>query len=245
MNGHDRIEELLAARALDGLDPADEDALERELGTHGPACADCHRLRLEFDEVAGRMAFALPPSPVRAGVEDEILARARIDGRPDPDEGTARVRALERPRAAREEDRPGTWLRTAVALAAAFALFAGGWIAGSALREDSPIDLRSARVVDFDAQAGTLSMAYEPGKPGVLILGSDLPSPGVDKVYGLWMIEDDTPTSGGCLVPGPDGSIAELVDAEMASTEVMAVTVEPSSCPAAPTTDPIATASLL
>ncbi len=115
---------------------------------------------------------------------------------------------------------------------------------GEALRAEPPIDLRSARVVDLESDTGSVSVAYEPGAPGVLILGSGLPVLDEGKVYEVWMIEGEAPTSGGCLIPAPDGSVAELLDAEPGSADTIAVTVESASCPDAPTTDPIAVAQL-
>lgn len=246
MIDHERIETLIVARALDALEADDALELERELASHGPDCAECRRLLDEYDEVAGRMAFALSPSPMRAGADDEILARAMLGDAQVP-AGTSPAAApasLERSRAAREARGPVVW-RTVAAVAAAFVLFAGGWAIGTALSgDDESVDLSAARVVSFETQEGELAVAFEPGEPGVLLLGSDLPSPGPGKVYEVWMIEGDTPTPGPCLRPEPDGSIAELIDTELGATDTMAVTVEPESCSTAPTTEPVAVADL-
>ncbi|MEX2274197.1 MAG: anti-sigma factor [Actinomycetota bacterium] len=249
MIDHDRIEELIAARALGGIDPEDARALERESAEHGPDCIDCRRLMDEYDEIAGRLAFALAPAPVRAEMEDEILRRTLVDDGPaatsaaPPSEQSRSPAALDERRAARSARRAGV-ARGVAAVAAAFVLFAGGWVIGANLGEDTPLDLSAARVVSFDSQEGELAVAFEPGEPGVLILGTGLPSPGPGKVYEVWMIEGDTPTPGPCLRPGPDGSIVELVDAELGTTDTMAVTVEPEGCSLAPTSEPIAVADL-
>jgi anti-sigma-K factor RskA len=245
MIGHDRIEELLTIDALGALDPEEAAELERALDAHGPTCAECSRLRSETGEVAGRMAFALRPAELRAGLEDEVVARALAE-RPagTPAAPTSAPVADLGQRRARSERRGGSGWRAIVALAAAFVLFAAGWGVGDLLRDDAPIDLRAARVVEFDSQAGSLAVAYEPGRSGALILGSELPAPGAGKVYEVWMIEGDTLTPGPCVVPGDDGSLAEFVDAELGSTETMAVTVEPATCPTEPSTEPIATAQL-
>ena len=58
MTDHGRIEELLAVRALGGLDAAETQELDRALAAHGASCAECARLRSESEEVAGRLAFA-------------------------------------------------------------------------------------------------------------------------------------------------------------------------------------------
>ncbi len=58
------------------------------------------------------------------------------------------------------------------------------------------------------------------------------------------MIRGDQVVRGVCLTPTDDGSLATFVDADLGSTSAMAVTVEPSSCPSKPSTDPILTADL-
>ena len=55
MRDHTLIEELLAIRSIGGLDPQDEEALEREMAAHGPDCPECRRLQTEFGEVAGML----------------------------------------------------------------------------------------------------------------------------------------------------------------------------------------------
>jgi hypothetical protein len=57
------------------------------------------------------------------------------------------------------------------------------------------------------------------------------------------MIDDGTPLKGGCVTP-VDGRIAVYVEANVGTTDTMAVTVEPTSCPEAPTSDPVLTAQL-
>ena len=250
MIDHERIETLIAARALGGLDPDDARELDRALAEHGPECAECRRLLDDYDEVAGRMAFALAPAPLRAEMEDEILERA-LSGQGSVSttdtpvtEPTRAPGSLDDRREARTARRAGVW-RSVAAIAAAFVLFAGGWVIGTTVSDDDqPLDLSAARVVSFDSQEGEFAVAFEPGESGLLVLGSGLPSPGPDKAYQVWMIEGDDPTPGPCLRPGSDGSIVELIDANLGTTDTMAVTVEPATCSTSPTTEPIAVADL-
>ena len=60
---HRLIDELLAVRALDGLDEDDAARLDRELASHGD-CAECRRLEAEHLEVAGMLPLALDPRAV-------------------------------------------------------------------------------------------------------------------------------------------------------------------------------------
>ena len=235
---HTVIEELLSVDALGGLDDDDRDLLDRERATHG-ACEECARLESEFAEVAGRLGLALDPVAVPAGMADDVLRAAGEDVSSEPlvivsDDATEAGDRHVRP--------SGPSWRALVAVAAAFVLFVGGWTVRSAM-DPSGGELAASRFVRFEGEAGTLAMAYEPGRPGVVLFGSGLPDPGDGRAYEIWMIEGSRAVSGGCVRP-EDGRILTFVDANIGSTEQMAVTVEPASCPDAPTTDPVLTASL-
>ena len=71
---HALIDDLLAIRALDGLDDDDARRLERELTAHGD-CVECRRLEAQHAEVAGMLAFALDPRHMDEGIADRILAQ--------------------------------------------------------------------------------------------------------------------------------------------------------------------------
>ncbi len=234
MRDHERIEELLAARALGELEPDDAATLERELADHGPDCAECRRLESELDEVAGRLAFALEPAAVPRGLEDEVVTRAGSD-RPERASGSG---GRERP-----ASRTARWARPLVAAAAAVLLFVAGWGAGVLSSREPEVPSR-ARVVAFDGEGGNLAIAYRPGETGVYLLGSGMQAPPEGDVYALWMFQGGTPVPGGCFVPSADGSVFEFVDTGLESTQEMAVTVEPSTCPSAPTSAPILTAQI-
>jgi hypothetical protein len=228
MRDHTLIDELLAVRALHGLDGEDEATLERELASHRP-CEECDRLQAEHAEVAGRLAFALDPLPVPPGMVDRILAEpqrttATPHGEVARDEvGRRRDARLRRWQAA-------TGLAAAIAILLAVVLVTRGPVVPD-------------RFVPFRGGGGELAMAYTPGEPGVFVWGTGLPDPGPGKVYELWMFRDGRPTRGACLSP-TDGSLASFVDTDLGSSEAMAVTVESESCPAAPTTEPVYTAEL-
>jgi hypothetical protein len=98
-------------------------------------------------------------------------------------------------------------------------------------------------IVTFEGAPGELAMAYTPGERDALVWGTGLPDPGTGKVYELWMFEDGNPVRAACLTP-TDGAVAAHLDADLSSAELMAVTVESTDCPAAPTTDPVFTAEL-
>jgi Anti-sigma-K factor rskA len=252
---HTLIEELMAGAALGGLDPADQQRLEHQRAAHDP-CEECRDLESDFAEIAGRLAFSLDPEPVDMAVADRILAEG---GRVAviPDIGAATV--LEEPVMAAPEPDPARYkahrgrrgrrwaMGVGIAAALGLALVASlTYLPG--LRPVPTHPVATQRFVHFAAQPGSseqgdLAMAYTQGSRGVVLWGSDLPDPGVGKVYEVWMISGTTPVSGGCLQP-TGGRIAAYVDADIGTADVMAVTTESNACPSAPTVTPVLTASL-
>ena len=242
---HSLIEELMAIDALGGLDGDDRATLERERAGHGADCAECLRLERAFAETAGRLAFALDPEPVDEGMVERILASPRTE---TVSSGMAATPAAS-PAAAvddlaeRRARRPKAW-QALVAAAAVIALLvvvvATAVPTTTGVSEAAP----TQRIVTFSGDTeGTLAMAFTPGESGAVFWGSGLPDPGPGMVYEIWMIEGDRPVSGGCVTP-TDGVVAIRVDADIGTTDTMAVTAESADCPAAPTSDPVLLADL-
>jgi hypothetical protein len=244
---HSLIEELMAIDALGGLDGDDMARLERERTAHGADCAECLAIERSFAETAGRLAFALDPQPVEENMLGRILATPRVGRvaavetvRPVPESPTAPPGD---DLAERRGRRPKPW-QALVAAAAVIVLFLVVVVSAvpstTGVTEAAP----TQRIVTFSGDTdGTLAMAFTPGQPGAVFWGSGLPDPGPGKVYEIWMIEGDRPVSGGCVRP-TDGVIALKVDANIGTTDTMAVTAEPADCPAAPTAPPVLMADL-
>jgi Anti-sigma-K factor rskA len=231
---HTVIEELLAIRSLGGSDGDDVALLERELASHGD-CDECRRLASEYDETAGRLAFALDPEPVDMAQADEILRRATHPATQEiaPPPPATSIDELSERRTRRGRSWPAL-----VAAAVAILLVVSAVAFFGPQRSTGVQASTGQQVVGFTGDAGELAMAYQPGQPGALFVGSGFADPGDDKVYAIWMLQGSTPVSGGCVRPH-DGSIVAFVDADLAGTDQMAVTVEPASCPSAPTTAPV------
>jgi anti-sigma-K factor RskA len=236
---HTTIEELLAVRALGGLDGTDDQLLEREMAAHGD-CERCRTLDRRFSDVAGRLGLSLDPVAVDPAMADRILAEPRPQA-PTAVEPSA-GELVER------RTRRGRRLAAALTMAAALALVVGGTIFLEGTTTKLGTVTSSQQIVQFttapDAQ-GTLNVAFSPGQTGAVLWGTDMADPGAGKVYEVWMIADgQAPVSGGCLSP-TDGRVSTAVPgANLNGVAQMAVTVESDSCPGAPTTTPIMTAQL-
>ncbi|MEA2613955.1 MAG: Anti-sigma-K factor rskA [Chloroflexota bacterium] len=243
MTTHGRIEELLAVRALGGLDGSDVETLERELAAHGD-CAECRRLEDEFVETAAMLADSLTPEPVGAGMVEAILSASprgvgTVVAVPEAAEPTAETRSddLSEPRRRRS-----SW-RTAVAVAAAFVVVVGGGALGLRLSTSVPIRsvALSQRIVQFQGDTGSLLMAYTPGEAGAVLFGAGLPKVGAGEVYEVWTITGKEATSAGCA-SSSNGILHTSVSADVGNADLMAITIERATCPAAPTQTPILTA---
>jgi hypothetical protein len=240
---HGRIEELLAVRALGGLDGDDRDVLERELADHGD-CAECRELERSFSETAGRLAFALDPEPVDPTIAERILAAPREAHGDDASPGTLATSTTppDEVAAARERRRRPGW-RTLVAVAAAFALVVVVGAVVTSPRTTGIGGVSAAQTfVRFEGE-GALAMAFVPGRPGAAFVGTGLPDPGPGNLYEIWLIRGETPVSGGCVTP-TDGTLVAFIDADVSQADLMALTIEPTSCPSQPTSAPFSTAPL-
>jgi hypothetical protein len=82
---HGRVEELLAAHALDGLDGDDAALAERALIEHVPECERCRRAWEEYRGVASDLALTAPAAATSETLDARIrreVAGERQPGRP-------------------------------------------------------------------------------------------------------------------------------------------------------------------
>ena len=241
MRDHSLIEELLSAGVLGGLSPEDAELLKRERESHGE-CEECARLEAEYRETAGRIGFSLAPAAGPEGAADDVLRRAPRAAAVTasaPQDQTTPLPTLGPTLAA------GRWWKPVIALAAALAvalvLFGGGWLLRG--HGSSAAGPSGAQLVHFDGSTGNLAMAFAPGETGAVFFGSGLPDPGEGKVFEVWTFQGQQPVRMICLTPS-DGTVLQYADAAVGSATQMAVTVESSTCPSAPTTKPIFSADI-
>jgi hypothetical protein len=241
---HDRLEELIAADALDALDGADREAMLREMGEHGPDCMECRQLVAEYAEVAAALATSLDPARLTQADEDRLV-RAALD-REGRGSGEPAVPAILSRHPAGGHAR--RWV-AAVAVAASVAVVAAGlgyWIAsrgqGAEGRFIAFVSRPGTKVVALEPQAGLdrqLVVAYRPGERGGWVVGDDLPDPPGDNVYELWFqpSPDAQMVPAGTFLPH-DGRV--VAEAPLGSSfGLLAVSVEPEGGSLQPTADPV------
>jgi hypothetical protein len=225
---HERIEELLTLQALGGLDAAERAELDEALAAHDP-CDTCAALREEIGDTAGRLAFALEPVPVPAALERSVMAAT----------AGAEVAPMRRRRGA-----------SIAAVAAVIAAVAIGAAIGTTIGEPpAPSNELAAllaapgtQVIRFEGPSGDAAIAVAADGSRSYIVGTGFEPLPDGKVYEVWAIDGKMPTSLTC-VSSPDGRLDGPIGTSVAGADVVAVTVEDESCPSAPTSDPILTAT--
>ena len=225
---HEKIEALLAADALDGLDEQGKRELEAALTGHDPACPECARLRAAFAEVAASLGMSLDASPVDAAAEERLLAAARGRRRSAPGDDAQGAAA---PVPLRPRRQPLRVLTVAIG-AAACLLLAG--VVGYSIRPsgrqqmiDAFASQGNVRTAHLSSGSTTMTLYYRPGEKGALVSGSGFGDPPSGHVYEVWYRPADSSqlAPAGTFMP-QNGSIVAPVVVEDGFTAV-AVTVEP------------------
>ena len=231
MRDHVRIEEHLAARALDGLDAPEAEALTRAMADHGD-CPECERLKAEYEDVAGRLAFSLPPAGVPDGMEERILEAS----------------------AQRSATRMGVHsFRRALAAAAAAVLVVAGGVGGYLLAPRGAPELAAVasylsdpgtRIASLRGSApGKLALAFGPGRDVSYLIASGLSPPTEGKVYELWLRRSGVLQPAAVFSSRGDVVVVRVPGDPSTATEA-AVTMEIAPGADSPSSNPIFKASL-
>ena len=231
---HERIEELIAASVLDGLDQDERGQLQREMSAHGPDCPECARLMAEYSETAGRMAFAVDALPLSPGAEDRLIEAARDWDRSVAEGSAAILTEAPRRRRGPAHVRPrGIRVKGWLVAAAAPVIAVVAGLLGYALAPNGS----TLQAVTLTAAGGQhLSVVFAPGTENAVLVGSNVTPPPAGKVYQLWYIptKNAAPVSAGTFEPNADGGV--LMKTKVGSEFVaLAVSVEPPGGSPTPT----------
>jgi len=224
---HERVEELLAARALGGLDPEDAALAERALIEHVPECPRCRAALDAYGQLAGDMALVAdpvtPPATLDAALRRSVGRRRR------------RVR------------RRAGW--SAAAAAAVVAVGLVGWNVALSARLSDTQETQSwitsaitfmghpqGSVVPMTGEGpGRASMVYIDGEQAMYVLAVRLPEP--DRAYRVWLLGQQGSWSPGTLeMHGEVGFLFVRTDPErwdfiMVTEDAGANAPDPSSSP--------------
>jgi hypothetical protein len=184
---HERVEELLAARALDGLDAEEAALAERALIEHVPGCPRCREALDAYGQLAGDIALladpVAPPGTLDARVRRTVSRRRRTTARAGWSVVAAAVVAL------------GLvgW-NLALTMRLGDTQETQGWLSAAISSMGHP----DGSVVPLTGEGpGRVSMVYIEGEESLYLLASRLPDP--DGSYRVWLMGHQRTWSPGSL----------------------------------------------
>ncbi|MBF4161151.1 anti-sigma factor [Nocardioides acrostichi] len=211
---------LTGAYAVDALDDDERELFEQHLSE----CADCRAETAELAATATVLAdlsATVPPASLR----DRVLADA------------AAVRPLPPLVTSLAEARRRRAPRLVAAAAAVVLLAAAGAVGYETVRDRTgcPADLGAGECRVFSASdAQTVTTRLDNGATATVvrshtlgrayIVTSDMPDPGKDKVFELWLRKDGQLTGAGLMPSGPDNIV--LLSGDAAGADAVGITVE-------------------
>jgi Anti-sigma-K factor rskA len=228
---HDRVEALLAARAVEGLDPEEAALAERALIEHVPDCARCRETLDAYRTVAGDLALlaapVIPPDALEARLRRSIgRRRRRLAG--------------------------AGW---AAAAAAVLVLGLAGWNMALTSRLDQT-ETTQGWIIDALLSSGDpgrelvpldgrgphrAGMVYEHGAQRMYVIASDMPEP--DGAYVVWLVDGDRWWSPGALRFSGDAAFL-LVRTDPDRWDAVMITEEPAEDVPRPSSSPLVSATV-
>ncbi len=237
MNERDEILDLAYPYALDALDPDESAELEIRLAD---APAD---LRADFDRTVAEVRETMAAVSQSTAVEPPANLRAKIlDAIDDPAPTPAPAPTLAKVIPMRQR-----WALIAAGVAAAIAVLAGSVVVVNQLNSPTEITLAESiqeapdRIVKTqDLAGGILQVTFSRQLEAAVIHMESVPLAPEGKTYQLWLVEGDTPKSGG-LMKDPNG---DTTIGDLGGTSSLRLTIEPDGGSEQPTSAPIAVADL-
>ena len=257
------IHGAVGSYVANALDPDER----REFEKHLAVCPTCSREVAEFSETAAELSSlvqAPPPPMLRSAVLSSIQQvrplpplpeegpeaeprRAASMARTEPDGSSAPVDEL----ALRRQRRTARVLSLAVAAAMVIALAMGGWVvnlvqqrqtqAAEAALETQLLSAPDAKVYASTMPDGTpVSFVVSKSMSKAMFVGADMPDPGGDQLYKLWMVPPGTgaqPVGDNTFSGG--GSRKVWMQSGIADAAGLAVSVEKDANTPQPTSTPV------
>lgn len=236
----DEVEELLGAYALDALPDAEARGVRDHLATCEEHAVKARELRAMAAQLPALAEPAAAPSGLRARVLDAIAIEARggVSVRPRgiDDARRSRGRVQWPPQLA-----PYGWLAAAAVFVAAMGLLAWNLVLlNGGSDNDAQRFARAAIVQEMRSTTGgtAATMVRFDGEDKAVVMFDRAPLDS-SKAYQVWLVTDAGAESVGVVQDDASGHVAAVVPFDPRRSGVFAVTIEPASGSAKPTSDPI------
>jgi anti-sigma-K factor RskA len=226
---HEDLRDDLAAYSLGALGDAESTRLEAHLAE----CESCREWLRWLTPAIDALPAAVPQHSPPPGLRERLMAEVEADAAPaaPPEPSRRRFGGFR------------LAMRPAAALAAV-ALIAGGVGVGYLARGDEE---QASTFVEAEVPAqftGQVAATLERrGDAGTLHV-DQLPPPGEDEVYEVWIQRDGTMEPGALFVPHSDGTAEAAIPHSLDGAEAVLVTREPHRGSSEPTSAPVLTVSL-
>jgi anti-sigma-K factor RskA len=227
------IHALSGAYALDALDDIERTQFARHLAT----CAECRAEVRSFTETASHLAeieSEAPPASLRAKVLSDIATVRPFPPETSTPAAAAPVVSLRR-----------RTLPALVAAAVAVILLAAGglawhpWTDSRTTLADQIVNAPDAvRIIEPVPGGGKLTIVRSASLKRAVMIGDHVPEPAAGKTYQLWLQQPGQGMVSAGLMP--DSTEPTVLTGDAATAKAAAITVEPETGSAHPTTDPIA-----
>ncbi|MBK0331672.1 anti-sigma factor [Brachybacterium sp. MASK1Z-5] len=224
-HGHENLESLVAAYALDALDPSESAEVEAHLAT----CPECRELADSLRETTVDLSQGLESTPP-AALRDRILEAVSADQ--DAHETPEEPRLPRRPR--RRTVLAGGFALAASALVATGLVVARPWRSQEDKDIDEVLAADDAREYTTTWRSARITAVRSPSLGSAVLKVEDLPAVTAGKDYQAWSKMSDGPVSAGLLRPDDDGNARTLLSA--GSAEGAAISLEPAGGSEQPTT---------
>ncbi|NMM87889.1 anti-sigma factor [Rhodococcus sp. SRB_17] len=241
-------EELIAwayTYAIDALDPDERRAVEVLLaGTDAATRAEFEsQVRLAAETMAelSTVDALEPPPALRNRVLDAVAVTPQASEQAPP------VSLAER------RKRRSPWVM-ALAAAAAVVVVVGGIGIGVQFGDNTPSPNTASEIMaapdvhstTLDVPGGgTATTVYSPSEDAAVLTMNNVTPPSPNKVYQMWLVEDDTMTPAGTMSPSDVKPTTQVVLDGIGSHTKLAFTVEPPGGSPQPTGQPFAIIPLI
>ncbi|MQM26168.1 anti-sigma factor [Glycomyces albidus] len=238
------IHALIGAWALDAVNDQERRLVEAHLGE----CASCAQEAAELREAVARLSdvtVAEPPARLRGRVLAEVRRTRQAAPATTGAEAAPQQAAPSRPRRTRRTFHlPRLRLAlgaAAIAVAAAFAGVVATWAIMHQQPGPSEADRIAAVLEAADAEVaqeqpdggGQVTVISSASLDQAVVVIADLASPGADRSYQVWMVDEAGQVSAGVMDAG-DSSATMLIEG-VGDTDLIGVTEEPAGGSDTPT----------
>jgi anti-sigma-K factor RskA len=239
---HDAWRELTGSYVLDALPESERAEFEAHLRTCDTCAAEVRDLRETVAELG-----ATYETPAPAGAEERLIRTIR-EQRADVPAATTVASLAE----VRRSPRTATYFLAAASVLLAMALGVVGFTAYSANQRSTAAEsvlklatMPDAHLMPLPIPSASSSLVVSEVKNEAAVLASSMPMPAAGHVYQVWTKNSaGTMTSVGMFVPSKKGTVAQMLVADVRTTKVFMITVEPAGGSTQPTQAPIAEVSL-